>query len=50
MEAEFGAGSIHPMDLKQMISQYLVEIVGPIRDRLALDDELIEAIRLARSA
>lgn len=48
LEAEFGSGGIHPADLKQAVSEYLVRIVGPVRDRLALDDELTEAVRLVR--
>ncbi len=47
LEAEFGAGRIHPMDLKQTVARYLTEIVGPIRDKLVLGDDLTDTVKPA---
>jgi len=36
---------IHPADLKQTVSKYLIEIISPIRDELNLDPYLEDVIR-----
>jgi tyrosyl-tRNA synthetase len=45
LEAAFSGGKIHPSDLKQMVSNYMVKIIAPIRDKLAMDDDLYNAIK-----
>ena len=40
LASEFGSGAIHPADLKQAVSSYLVKILSPLRDRLTPSDEL----------
>jgi tyrosyl-tRNA synthetase len=45
LEADFGAGKLHPSDLKQMVANYMVKIIAPIRDKLVLDKELYDAIK-----
>jgi tyrosyl-tRNA synthetase len=45
LESEFLQKKLHPSDLKQTVSNYLIKIISPIRDKLALDEELFEAIK-----
>ncbi|MFB5646168.1 MAG: tyrosine--tRNA ligase [Nitrosopumilaceae archaeon] len=45
LESDFGAKKLHPTDLKQTVGNYLVKIIGPIRDKLELKEELFEAIK-----
>jgi len=45
LEAAFSGGKIHPSDLKQMVSNYMVKIIAPIRDKLVMDDNLYNAIK-----
>jgi len=45
LESDFAAKKLHPTDLKQTVGNYLVKVVGPIRDNLNLSDELFEAIK-----
>jgi len=45
LESDFGAKKLHPTDLKQTVANYLIKIVGPIRDKLELKEELLEAIK-----
>ena len=45
LELDFGAKKLHPTDLKQTVANYLIKIIGPIRDKLELKEELIEAIK-----
>jgi len=45
LESDFGAKKLHPTDLKQTVTNYLIKIIGPIRDKLELKEELIEAIK-----
>lgn len=45
LESDFGAKKLHPTDLKQTVANYLVKIIGPIRDKLELKEELFEAIK-----
>jgi len=44
LESDFGAKKLHPTDLKQTVSNYLIKIIGPIRDKLELKPELRDAI------
>jgi tyrosyl-tRNA synthetase len=43
--SDFGAAKLHPSDLKQVVADYLVKIVAPIRNKLAIDEELYRTIR-----
>lgn len=45
LESDFGAKKLHPTDLKQTVANYLVQIIGPIRDKLDLKQELFDAIK-----
>ncbi len=45
LESDFGSKKLHPTDLKQTVAEYLVKIVGPIRDKLDLKEELFELIK-----
>lgn len=45
LESDFAAKRLHPADLKRAVGEYLVGIVGPIRDRVILSEELASDIR-----
>ena len=45
LESDFGAKKLHPTDLKQTVANYLIKIIGPIRDKFELKEELFEAIK-----
>jgi len=45
LESDFGAKKLHPTDLKQTVANYLIKIIGPIRDKLKLKEELFEAMK-----
>ena len=45
LESDFAARRLHPADLKRAVGEYLVGIVGPIRDRVVLSEELAAEIR-----
>jgi len=45
LESDFGAKKLHPTDLKQTVGNYLVKIISPIRDKLELKPELLDAIK-----
>ena len=45
LESDFAAKRLHPADLKRAVGEYLVGIVGPIRDRVVLSEELAAEIR-----
>lgn len=45
MESDFASGKLHPSDLKQMVANYLVKIIAPIRDKVALDSDLYSTIK-----
>ena len=45
LESDFAAKKLHPTDLKQTVAEYLVKIVGPIRDKISLDKELSNLIK-----
>lgn len=45
LESDFGAGKLHPMDLKNVVAENLVKIIAPIRDKLQMDDDTRDAIK-----
>ena len=45
LETDFVEKKLHPGDLKQVVGNYLVKIISPIRDKLNLTEELYEAIK-----
>ncbi len=45
LESDFGGTKLHPSDLKQTVANYLVKIIAPIRDKIALDEELYNTIK-----
>ncbi len=45
LESDFLQKKLHPSDLKQTVSNYLIKIISPIRDKLTLKEELFEAIK-----
>jgi len=45
LEKEFAEKKLHPSDLKETVSRYIIEIIKPIRQKLVLNDELANAIR-----
>jgi len=45
LESDFSQKKLHPADLKQAIGESLVKIVSPVRDKLALSNELSDLIK-----
>lgn len=45
LEGAFSSGKLHPSDLKQMVASYMVKIIAPIRDKLAMGEDLYNAIK-----
>jgi len=45
LESDFSQKKLHPADLKQAVGESLVKIVSPIREKLALNDELSNLIK-----
>ena len=45
LESDFAHKKLHPSDLKKTVETYLVKIIAPIRERIILKDELLEAIK-----
>lgn len=45
LESDFDTKKLHPSDLKQTVANYLVKIIGPVRDKLELKDELFNYIK-----
>ena len=45
LENDFSQKKLHPSDLKQTVANYLIKIISPIREKLALDEELFNAIK-----
>jgi tyrosyl-tRNA synthetase len=45
MESDFKKKELHPTDLKQAVANYVVHVIGPIRDKIKLDQELYNAIK-----
>ena len=45
LESDFAQKKLHPTDLKQAVGESLVKIVSPVREKLALGDELSDLIK-----
>ncbi len=45
LEKEFAEKKLHPSDLKETVSRYIIEVIKPIRQKLALSEELVNAIK-----
>ena len=45
LEFDFSQKKLHPADLKQAVGESLVKIVSPVREKLALSDELSDLIK-----
>ncbi len=45
LEKEFAEKKLHPSDLKETVSRYIIEIIKPISQKLVLSEELANAIR-----
>ena len=45
LESDFSQKKLHPADLKQAVGESLVKIVSPVREQLALSDELSDLIK-----
>ena len=45
LESDFAERKLHPGDLKQTISDYLIKIISPIREKINLNEELYELIK-----
>ena len=45
LERDFAEKSLHPVDLKQTVGNYLTKIIAPIREKLNLSEELYDAIK-----
>ena len=45
LESDFAQKKLHPTDLKQAVGESLVKIVSPVREKLALSDELSDLIK-----
>ena len=43
--SDFSQKKLHPTDLKQAVGESLVKIVSPVREKLALSDELSNLIK-----
>ena len=44
MEDDFKEKRLHPVDLKQLVTQYMTKMVKPIREKLTLSDKVYQAI------
>ncbi|MDG7053876.1 MAG: tyrosine--tRNA ligase [Nitrososphaerota archaeon] len=47
LELDFSQKKLHPSDLKQTVSNYLIKIISPIREKLTINEELLEAMKKA---
>jgi len=45
LESDFSQKKLHPADLKQAVGESLVKIVSPVREKLALSDDLSDLIK-----
>lgn len=45
LEKEFAEKKLHPSDLKDTVSRYIIDIIKPISQKLVLSEELANAIR-----
>jgi len=45
LENDFGQNKLHPSDLKHAVTNYLIKLLSPIREKLELKEEIVEAIK-----
>jgi tyrosyl-tRNA synthetase len=45
LEKEFAEKKLHPSDLKETVSKYIIDIIKPIRQKLVLNEDLANAIK-----
>lgn len=45
MERDFADKKLHPADLKRSVGSAISEVVGPVRQAISLDEELVDMIR-----
>ncbi len=45
LEGDFRSGALHPVDLKNAVAGAIISIIGPIREKLLKDTELMEAFK-----
>ena len=45
LESDFAQKNLHPGDLKNTVGEYMVKIIGSIRDKITLSNELYELIK-----
>ena len=45
LQKDFAEKKLHPSDLKNAVSKYVIDIIKPIREKIVLTDELYDAIR-----
>jgi tyrosyl-tRNA synthetase len=45
LESDFAQKKLHPSDLKNAASKYVIDIIKPIREKVSLTDDLYETIR-----
>jgi len=45
LEKEFAEKKLHPSDLKETVSKYIIDIIKPIRQKLVLNEDLSNAIK-----
>jgi len=45
LELDFSQKKLHPSDLKQTVSNYLIKIISPIREKLTINEELFKVIK-----
>ena len=45
LESDFLQKKLHPSDLKNTVSNYLIKIISPIREKIKLNEELFETIK-----
>lgn len=45
LKSDFMQKKLHPTDLKQTVTNYLIKIIQPIREKLILNKELVEIIK-----
>ena len=45
LQSDFAQKNLHPGDLKNTVGEYMVKIIGPIRDKITLSNELYELIK-----
>ncbi len=45
LQQEFAEKKLHPTDLKETVSRYIIDIIKPIRQKLVLSEQLADSIR-----